>query len=136
MKTTSINNYAFEKFTLCKFVEVNRNGEVKRRGKFYQPFLNEKGYAFVSLDKKVIPLHRLIWNVFVGEIPIGKVINHKDLNKQNNSLSNLECISNSENVQHYQRIYRKKQMIFTVKRLIEDYPEFKHELIIALVDGK
>ena len=43
-------------------------------------------------------LHRLIWQKFRGVIPKGHHIHHKDGNKLNNSIENLECISHSEHL--------------------------------------
>lgn len=37
---------------------------------------------------------------FIGEIPEGMVINHKDGNKHNNNIENLEIITNIENIHH------------------------------------
>ena len=37
-------------------------------------------------------VHRLVYKTFVGEIPPGYHIHHKDHNKQNNALDNLELI--------------------------------------------
>jgi len=41
--------------------------------------------------------HRVVWTVFNGYIPCDKIINHIDHDKSNNSLDNLEIISQSEN---------------------------------------
>lgn len=47
-----------------------------------------------------VSAHRLVYEVKVGPIPDGCEINHKDLNKQNNSPSNLEAVSPSHNIIH------------------------------------
>lgn len=44
--------------------------------------------------------HRVIWETFVGPIPPGYQINHKDLDKKNNRLENLEVVTPKENVRH------------------------------------
>lgn len=44
--------------------------------------------------------HRVIWYYFNGNIPEGMDIDHIDGNKQNNSLSNLRCISKSDNMRN------------------------------------
>lgn len=49
------------------------------------------------LDKKA---HRLVWSAFVGDIPVGLCIDHIDLNKRNNSLTNLRLVTPQQNAQH------------------------------------
>lgn len=44
--------------------------------------------------------HRVIWTWLKGPIPDGMQINHKDLNKQNNRIDNLEVVTADENIQH------------------------------------
>ncbi|UOF77751.1 homing endonuclease [Caudoviricetes sp.] len=62
------------------------------------------GYRHVSLCKKGISktckIHRLVAISFIGE-PNGLHVNHKDGNKQNNHLSNLEYVTKRENTSHY-----------------------------------
>ena len=41
-------------------------------------------------------LHRLIWEKANGPIPKNHVIHHRDGNKLNNSIENLECLSQAE----------------------------------------
>jgi len=63
-----------------------------------------KGYLRLTLQIKgrlrSVMAHRVIWEHLVGPIPHGKQINHKDLDKTNNRLSNLEVVSAPENIQH------------------------------------
>ena len=61
-----------------------------------------RGYWFVSLagdDGKVwnTSLHRISWIAVNGEIPEGYQVNHKDENKDNNSISNLNLLTPKEN---------------------------------------
>lgn len=65
---------------------------------------NQHDYKTVSFilngEKKQTSLHRLVYTIFKGEIPKKMVINHKDGNKANNRIDNLECISQSDNIKH------------------------------------
>lgn len=53
-----------------------------------------------SGKRKALLVHRLVWMSRFGKIPSKMVINHIDGNKQNNDISNLECVTQSENVKH------------------------------------
>jgi len=62
------------------------------------------GYESVGLvlNKKETRryIHRLVFEYFVKPIPFGFFINHKDGNKLNNSLENLEIVTAKENTRH------------------------------------
>lgn len=45
-------------------------------------------------------VHRLVAEIFIGQIPEGYCVNHKDGNKKNNRLENLEIVTFSENIRH------------------------------------
>lgn len=53
------------------------------------------GYAFTTFLT-----HRLVYATFVGHIPIGFVVNHKNGNKRDNCVTNLEVLTQSDNVKH------------------------------------
>ena len=45
-------------------------------------------------------VHRAVWEAFNGEIPTRLEVNHKDLDKTNNKLDNLELVTHQENLVH------------------------------------
>jgi hypothetical protein len=45
-------------------------------------------------------VHRLVWEAFNGDIPGRLEVNHKDLDRANNRLENLELLTHRENVNH------------------------------------
>jgi hypothetical protein len=53
--------------------------------------------------RKYILLHRLVWESFICEIPTNFVIDHKNANKVDNRLTNLQLITRSENSFKYHR---------------------------------
>lgn len=51
----------------------------------------------VMFNWKTLGVHRIIWEMQVGPIPKGKVIDHLDGNPHNNKLENLACKTLGEN---------------------------------------
>ena len=68
---------------------------------------NNHGYMQVSLHKNgkqnQLIVHRIIAMVFLGECPIGLQVNHRDGDKANNCVSNLEYVTPAENIAHATR---------------------------------
>lgn len=67
---------------------------------------NHLGYLFISLKTiegfyKNFKIHRLVLSAFFG--PSNLQVNHKDLDKSNNHISNLEYLSHRENNSHYRK---------------------------------
>jgi hypothetical protein len=52
------------------------------------------------------PIHRCLWEAFVGVIEGKLEINHINLNRQDNRLENLELLTHKQNCQHAMDIYR------------------------------
>lgn len=57
--------------------------------KFYKD--HKTGY-WISTQVPKIRAHRWVWNNIHGKIPVGYHVHHKDENKSNNSIENLELI--------------------------------------------
>jgi hypothetical protein len=67
--------------------------------------LHKRGYKQFRIsygrDKsKQYLCHRLVWECFNGVIPAGKYIHHIDHNKINNSIDNLQLVTDMENKQY------------------------------------
>ena len=54
-------------------------------------------YYRVQLNKKLYTVHRIIWELHYGVIPPDFEIDHVDMNKCNNKISNLRLVSKSVN---------------------------------------
>lgn len=59
-------------------------------------------------------LHQDVWRFYRGEIPSGHHIHHKDKNKQNNSIENLECLLPEDHarIHHFPSEVAPKQCLF------------------------
>jgi len=53
-------------------------------------------------------IHRMTWEFYNGPIPKGFDIHHKDGNKMNNHISNLECLSHSKHLSLHMKENSKK----------------------------
>lgn len=62
--------------------------------------LNNRGYHSVSITKKTFMVHRLIAQAFIPNTENKPQVNHKDGNKLNNKLENLEWVTPKENSKH------------------------------------
>ena len=76
---------------------------------------NTKGYLLVDLgrNRRAVKIHRLVAHAFIDNPDNLPQINHKDGDKTNNSVSNLEWITNADNMRHS---FRNKTHDFTKYR--------------------
>lgn len=73
------------------------------------PISNGWGYTMVKLsDRKLRLIHRLVAEAFLGPIPDGMVVNHKNGIRDDNRLENLEYISQRENIIHARDVLGKR----------------------------
>lgn len=82
---------------LGKILSIKRNVILKSS-------INHKGYCYVVLSKhskqKCVRIHRLVAEAFIPNLENKSQVNHIDCNKQNNCVTNLEWVTNSENQLH------------------------------------
>lgn len=82
--------------------EATRDGHVrnKKTQRILAEFAGKDGYLRTQFEGKTRTVHRVIAKAFLP-IEEGKnVVNHKDGNKKNNSVENLEWCTESENLKH------------------------------------
>jgi hypothetical protein len=96
---------------------INRDGLIiDEHFKIMKISETKNGYFFVSLDGKKIMYHRAIAFVFIPNPNNKPEINHKDGNKSNNSIDNLEWVTRSENVKHSFEVLKKKSNLIGWKK--------------------
>ena len=61
-------------------------------------YYDRKGYPIISVDGKDVKLHVYVWEEANGEKPEGYQLHHKDFDKKNYSLDNLELVTQSDHL--------------------------------------
>ena len=91
-------NFKYEASNIGRF----RNAITK---KILKQFESTHGYMVLQARPEMhqvinVRIHRAVAEAFFGPCPDGYVVNHKDGNKKNNHIENLEYVTPSENNQH------------------------------------
>tara|TARA_R100001086_G_scaffold246465_1_gene178733 strand:+ start:361 stop:891 length:531 start_codon:yes stop_codon:yes gene_type:complete len=107
-KVKNFENYEInplgEVRSIPRMIDSNRGYKYYNTGKILKPILNSNGYYMVRLSKngkvKQKYIHRLIAETLLKNTKDLPEINHKDGNKLNNNLENLEWVSYKQNINH------------------------------------
>lgn len=111
--------------------EISNYGYVRNKIKGTTRVLarDARGYISICLHGKSYSIHRLVAKTFMPSFYDECVINHIDGNKSNNHISNLECVTQRQNICHaYQENLIKKTKRTFVQQydmngdLIGEYP--------------
>lgn len=108
-----------------KNMQVSNKGRVRglKTGKIWKLRINRGGYPSTSMyhletkKAKSHTIHRLVAELFLEPVEGKTHVNHKDCNKSNNCVSNLEWCTLQENVDHYmenkfQHLITKEQVLY------------------------
>lgn len=93
---------------------VSNTGNVsnKATGRILKPWRDNIGYRKVALCQngycKQVFVHRLVADAFIEKKAEGLEVNHKDGDKANNAVDNLEWCTKSENLAHSYRVLHRK----------------------------
>ena len=101
---TKNDKYIYQLLENPRF-EISKDGQITHDGNKQKYRINKDGYPYYRItreDRKIdLLIHRLVWAKHGSEpLKEGYVINHKDGNKENNNIENLEQISQKENNDH------------------------------------
>ena len=124
---------------------VSSFGKIKRISKMKNliHIISDFGYHYVSLSKnnikKKYSVHGLAIRSFIGKTPKGHQINHKDGNKSNNHISNLEYVTPFQNIHHAIKIgliTTRGEKVHTAKLTKENVVNIRNEYIPYIVEAK
>ena len=85
---------------------INAKGEIvgRKGNKIYHRIIDKKGYEKIILKSKqktkMLSIHRLVALAFIPNPENKPQVNHIDCDKLNNSVENLEWVTNQENHDH------------------------------------
>ena len=80
---------------------VSNYGNIKNsNGELLAQYLTPKGYCRLQIDNKNIFIHRLVAEAFIPNLDNKPEVNHIDGVKQNNYVTNLEWVTDGENLEH------------------------------------
>jgi hypothetical protein len=113
----AIGFFAYPMFKIEKWAYVGGFGnlyKVSNKGRvisfhgnkkiFLTPIINKNGYSEVRLSnngiKKAKSIHRLVASAFIPNPKNLETVNHKNFIKWDNTIWNLEWMSNEDNIQH------------------------------------
>lgn len=84
--------------------QVSDLGRVRRGNKLLHLNTNTYGYKHITLCKNNVPktvvVHKLVADAFIENPQSKPQINHKDGNKENNTVANLEWVTQGDNNRH------------------------------------
>jgi hypothetical protein len=85
-----------------------RSGHGTKAGRICTRHLTKDGYVIVPISVRGSGcnhyVHKLVAEIFIRPRPPGKEVNHKDGDKHNCSVGNLEYITHRENMDHATRL--------------------------------
>lgn len=128
--------------------QINRNGKIKslnynRTGKekILKERKNQKGYLLINLFKngkgKQFQIHRIVSFMFIeNDDKINKIeVNHKDENKSNNCVENLEWCTHKYNTNYGNR-NEKISKLQKGKKISEEHKQKVSKKIICITTGE
>lgn len=111
-----------DRYSVSNLGRVKSNYANKER--ILKPFQNSNGYLMIDIrhpgERKSIGIHRLVAMAFIPNPNDCKEVNHKDENKQNNCVDNLEWCDTKYNCNYGTRLERKaencKKAIYSIDK--------------------
>ena len=82
--------------------DISRDGTVTnlKTGRALRPYIDHTGYTVIKLDGKVLAIHRLVAEAFLPNPNGYDQINHKNEDKTDNRVENLEWCTQTYNLRY------------------------------------
>ena len=137
LQDQNLDNEIWKKHQHLDVVVSSMGRYITRYGKKTFGYKSPTGYCTMKVDGKSFLVHRLIAETFIETRNVNLQVNHKDLDGYNNKVSNLEWMTQSENIKHsYKKNkFRKKYVICDQNNLPNEFWK-KHKFLPIKVSNK
>ena len=98
MNNIVINNKIFKPFDEMYYISESGDVYSTYCNKILKQNIDRNGYHRVDIHGKHFRIHRLVYLTWIGDIPPGLQINHKDDNRSNNHYTNLYAGTQKQNI--------------------------------------
>lgn len=117
---------------IAKPYEVSSLGRIRnpKTGRVLSQCNHSKGYLIVNICGGTKTVHKLVASTFIDKPQDKKEINHKNGNKKDNRIENLEWVTHSENNLHCYRILKRK--LSCLGKFGKDHPRSKPVVRISV----
>lgn len=147
-----LESYVINEFGVVKALPKIREGRLdnlknhsnttkKSKRKYKERIIKQtfkQRYWYVCLThngiQKNYRVHRLVYMSFIGDIPNNKVIDHIDGNTSNNHVSNLGCVTHSENRMNPSTYYKTCKKVLKLDVNTNEVIKKYNSIIEAMVD--
>ena len=104
--------------------EIDERGTIKnlRTGHIYKNTIHKSGYLVVTLPMgkrglvKCIRVHKAVAETFIPNPNNYPIVHHKDSNRQNPSVDNLEWVTDAQNTHYYHQEKRKDGELYNFRK--------------------
>jgi hypothetical protein len=81
-------------------MEITKEGKIFENGIECKPHVRKDSCNVISINNKLQYVHRLVAEKYIPNPQNKKTVNHKDGNRSNNHVDNLEWVTRRENCEH------------------------------------
>lgn len=113
----------------CYWQDRSRRFTGSNHPKYKEKLLDKDGYILIHIGNKVVREHRFVVESHIGRrLEDGEIVHHKNGNRTDNRIKNLEIMTQADHVRHHRTINIEKRIIDKFRNLGWSFRKIGREL--------